>query len=52
LKKIYEVVRRLKGPPGLSGLSWDDEKGMNITRESPPGTQAVWAEYVKVCDHI
>ena len=52
MKRIYNTVRRMKEPPGISGLTWDDEKRMNIMKDSLPGTQVVWAEYIRVCDHI
>ena len=40
-------------PKGVtSGLTWDDEKGMNMTKDLPPGIRVVWAKYIRVCDHI
>jgi hypothetical protein len=45
MRKKYEVVDRLKH---LSGFTWDDDKGMNITEETPQETRLVWANLVSV----
>jgi hypothetical protein len=45
VKKIHEAVYDLKSK---SGFVWDNEKGMNVTDESPEHTQQAWAALVKV----
>jgi hypothetical protein len=52
LKKTYEAVRKLKEPPGISGVNWDDDRGVNITEESPAEAKTVWADLVAVCEYV
>ncbi|KAG6858016.1 hypothetical protein C0995_003358, partial [Termitomyces sp. Mi166 len=41
LKQIYQVILALQS---VSGWTWDDKKGCNIT----PEVESSWAAYVKI----